>query len=250
MKIFPLNEGLFTVDSTKVFVPFNKETDRMTDIPSGSVLLTVQPFLISVGSEIVLLDAGLGFAKDGQLQLIRALQKLGLKPDDVTKVILSHLHKDHTGGLGQTIDNGEYELNFPNATYYLQKRELDYALAQKGNASYHEPTLLGLSDHSQIQFLETDEGQINEHISYAVSGGHTPFHQVVWIREENETVLFAADELPRTVYVEKNYAYKNDYDGKKAQESRKQWIEQAQAENWTLLFYHDFKKAVMKLAEA
>ncbi len=66
MKIIPLNEGAFTIDKTKVFVPFNTETDDLQKRPVGSLLVEIDPFLIITNNDILLLDTGLGLInKDG-----------------------------------------------------------------------------------------------------------------------------------------------------------------------------------------
>ena len=128
MKIFPLSEGAFTIDKTKVFVPFELEQDDLQTRPSGSLLVEVQPFVIITKDDIILIDTGLGFSKNNQLQLHQNLLSVGVSPDQVTKVLLSHLHKDHAGGISYNDQNGNYHLSFKNAIYYIQKAEYDFAI--------------------------------------------------------------------------------------------------------------------------
>ena len=100
MKIFPLSEGAFSIDSTKIFIPFNKKDEDIQNRPVGSLLVEVQPFCVVTSKDILLFDTGLGFTNnDGVLQLHQNLLDNGIQPGDVTKVLLSHLHKDHSGGL-------------------------------------------------------------------------------------------------------------------------------------------------------
>src|SRR5678815_5976379 len=102
MKIIPLSEGTFTVDKTKLFVPFNEQEHQLQNRPSGSLLVEIQPFVIIAQSgEVVLLDTGLGFTNNGKLQLHQNLFNCGIDPARVTKVLLSHLHKDHSGGVSE-----------------------------------------------------------------------------------------------------------------------------------------------------
>ena len=61
-KIIPLSEGAFTVDQTKKFIPFDKETDNLQDRKKGSLLVEIQPFVVITSNDIILLDTGLGFA--------------------------------------------------------------------------------------------------------------------------------------------------------------------------------------------
>jgi len=70
MKIIPLSEGSFTVDNTKLFIPFNQQSENLQARPAGSLLVEIQPFVVITHNDILLLDTGLGFSdKDGKMQL-------------------------------------------------------------------------------------------------------------------------------------------------------------------------------------
>src|ERR1700730_13000311 len=101
MKIIPLSEGAFTIDKSKLFVPFDTSSDNLQERPVGSLLVEVQPFVVVTPEDILLLDTGLGFEKEGALQIHRNLLNAGIHPEDVTKVLMSHLHKDHAGGISR-----------------------------------------------------------------------------------------------------------------------------------------------------
>src|SRR6201996_7827377 len=123
MRIIPLSEGAFTIDKSKRFVPFDLEKDDLQERPTGSLLVEVQPFAVITTEDILVIDTGLGFATNGVLQIHQNLRNAGIDPANVTKVLMSHLHKDHAGGIGEATR----QLSFPNATYYVQRKELDYA---------------------------------------------------------------------------------------------------------------------------
>lgn len=82
---------------------------------------------------------------------------------------------------------------------------------------------------------------IGDYIHYKVTGAHSPFHQVFWIKENNETIFFGADDAPQLQQMKHRFVAKYDYDGKKAMELRREWWEEGQKEGWTFLFYHDIK---------
>src|SRR5215204_5538737 len=136
MKIIPLSEGTFTIDKTKLFVPFDEDVHDLQQRPVGSLLVEIQPFVIITSKDILLLDTGLGFVckdsfgeKEGRLQIHRNLTDAGINPSDITKVLLTHLHKDHAGGV--SFGTNHEELSFPNALFYLQEKELSSAF-EKG----------------------------------------------------------------------------------------------------------------------
>ena len=151
MKFYPLSEGSFTIDQTKQFVPFDPQRDALQDRPVGSLLVEIQPFLVQTDRDLLLLDAGLGFLIDGELQLHRNIRSAGFDPNQVTKVLLTHLHKDHSGGIAVNAGT-ERVLSFPNATYYVSEAELRFAF-EKGYPSYHPDELQCLIDHPQVKFV-------------------------------------------------------------------------------------------------
>ena len=102
MKIIPLSEGAFTIDTTKKFIPFDTTKDDLQQRTKGSLLLEIQPFAIITSKDIIVIDTGLGFSNpDGTLQIHQNLLNNGIGVMEVTKVLLSHLHKDHSGGIAR-----------------------------------------------------------------------------------------------------------------------------------------------------
>ena len=243
MKIIPLSEGTFTIDKTKLFVPFDEDIHDLQQRPVGSLLVEIQPFVVITSKDILLLDTGLGFEKDGKLQLHKNLAAAGISPSDVTKVLLSHLHKDHAGGISMGEDHSQ--LSFPNAKFYLQERELNFAF-EKGFPSFIPGELEVLKKSSQVILLNDDEGMINDYISYKVTGAHSLYHQVFWIKENDEIIFFGGDDAPQLGQMKHRFVAKYDFDGRKAMELRKVWWEQGQTEKWTFLFYHDIKSPITK----
>lgn len=247
MKIIPLSEGTFTIDKTKLFVPFDETKDTMQQRPTGSLMVEVQPFVVITSNDILLLDTGLGFEKDSVLQLHKNLTDNGINPSEVTKVLLSHLHKDHAGAVGIEREGLGGRLSLPNAKYYVQRSELAFAF-QKGSPSFITEELVCLQNNEQVELLEGD-GKIGDYIEHQVTGAHSPNHQVFWIREGNETIFFGADDAPQLQQMKHRFVAKYDYDGKKAMELRQHWWEQGEKEGWTFLFYHDVKNPVWKFSK-
>ena len=244
MKIIPLSEGKFTIGADKVFHPFDRETDEMHGRARGSILVEVQPFCVITRRDVILLDAGLGFTIDKELQIIRNLRAHGIEPEQVTKVLLSHLHKDHAGGVSRRDKYGEFDRSFDNAAYFVQRREFDYAM-ETGFPSFFPDELMFFEHDSNVFWLDDDAGMIDNYIRYELHGGHSPYHQSFWIEEDGEIVFFGGDNAPQLNQMKSRFAAKYDHDGKKAMELRHAWWEDGQHEHWTFLFYHDIKHAVV-----
>ncbi len=247
MKIIPLSEGAFSIDQSKVFVPFNKEKDDLQQRALGSLLVEVQPFVVLTRKDIILLDTGLGFCNpDGVLQIHQNLIDVGINPMDVTKVWLSHLHKDHAGGASKEdkILNKQF-LSFPQATYYVNRQELDFAI-DKGKPSYTPEEFIMLGEAENVVFVEGN-GMIEDNMRFETTGAHCPYHMALWIEEDGEIVFFGADVAPQLQQMKSRFVAKYDYDGKKCMELRTQWWKQAHEEHWTMLFYHDIKTPLVAL---
>ncbi len=244
MQIIPLSEGTFTVDKTKLFVPFYEGSDHLQQRTAGSLLVEIQPFVIITSKDILLLDTGLGFTdEEGKMQIHSNLAKEGINSPDITKVLLTHLHKDHAGGVSENKDHSR--LSFPNAKYYVQERELNFAF-EKGFPFFITDELAVLKDSRQVVFLKEDSGTIDNYIDYKVTGAHSPYHQVFWIRENNEIIFFGGDDAPQLQQMKHRFVAKYDFDGRKAMELRREWWEKGANENWSFLFYHDVKTPVYK----
>jgi len=243
MKIIPLSEGSFTIDKSKLFVPFDTDADDLQSRPAGSLLVEVQPFVVITSEDILLLDTGLGFERDGILQIHKNLSDHAIDPGSVTKVLMSHLHKDHAGGVSkQNAAGSGKELAFPSATYYIQADELNFAF-EKGFPSYITEELECLKHAPNVELLRGD-GVLNGYIKYEVTGGHCPFHQVFTIVDGGEKLFFGGDDAPQLHQMKTRFVAKYDYDGKKCMELRRKWWQLGEEERWTFLFYHDFKTPV------
>lgn len=245
MKIIPLSEGAFTIDKSKQFIPFDKDRDDMQQRAAGSLLVEIQPFCIVTAKDIILIDTGLGFSDSrGVLQIHQNLLDNGINPLEITKVLLSHLHKDHCGGIGKADKLLQQPVfNFPNALYYVNKDELD-AARQMENSSQTPGIFERMANSDQV--IETHEkGVIDDYIAYEVVGGHSPNHQVFWIEGAGQKIFFGGDVAPQLQQMKSRFVARYDFDGKKCMELRQQWWQLGQQENWTFLFYHDIKTPVV-----
>ena len=249
MQIIALSEGSFTIDQSKKFVPFDTNNDSLSERTRGSLLVEIQPFVLLTDTDTILLDTGLGYAgPDGFLQIHQNLVRAGINPTDVSIVLMSHLHKDHAGGIvGLAPEFGERQLAFPNATHYVQRAELEFAFAT-GMPSYDTAGLELLVSSDRLVLLDGD-GLIGDRIRYAISGGHSPYHQVFWIREADHIIFFGGDEAPQLHQMKNRFMAKYDHDGRKAMELRNLWWRQGGDEGWTFLFYHDIKTPFVKAGQ-
>ena len=240
MQVFTLYEGSYSVDATKKFLPFNPETDHPKDRPA-SLFIHVQPFLVKLENDLILFDTGLGYSNEkGQLILHENIKKAGFKPEEVTMVLMSHLHFDHSGGMIHQVGD-KVELSFPDAVYVIQRGEWENAFTNT-SSSYKTEIFDFLQRNAQLNFIE-GSGQLTPEISYELTGAHCPFHQVFLLDDGTDKVFFGGDVLPEPEELLRKFIAKYDFDGRKAMELREEFGQKAAAEHWNCLFYHGKSRA-------
>ncbi|HVS91287.1 MAG TPA: MBL fold metallo-hydrolase [Mucilaginibacter sp.] len=235
MEIFALGEGSYSVDSTKKFIPFDPQRDNFRERP-GSLFIHINPFLVKTSEDLILFDAGLGY-KDTRDELFihQHIRNIGFDPDDVTLVLMSHLHYDHSGGL-VVERNGRLESSFPQAIHVIQKGEWEFAITGR-SSSYHKEIFEALNNAVNIHFVE-NSGELKTGIKYELSGGHCPYHQVFWLNDAGDKCFFGGDELPEPEQLIRKFIAKYDYDGRKSMQLREEYGKRAAEGGYTCLFYH------------
>lgn len=244
MEVFSLYEGSYSVDISKKFIPFDPAIHNKKDRP-GSLFIHIHPFLIKSGRDLILLDTGLGLMEGQELILHKHIKEHGFEPNEVTLVLLSHLHKDHASGMTYE-EKGEIKLAFPHAEYIIQQKEWESVFSKDDSESYSTKALEVLQRSGNVHLVEGN-GQLNNVIKYELSGGHTEFHQVFLLEDEGQKYFYGGDEWPEQAQILRKFAAKYDFDGKKAMELRDTYAQRAAKENWTCLFYHDGRDAVAKI---
>jgi hypothetical protein len=97
-----------------------------------------------------------------------------------------------------------------------------------------------LENNPTVNWLDGN-GSIDGYIFYEITGAHSPFHQVIWIKEKEDILFFGGDDAPQLQQMKSRFVAKYDFNGKLCMELRQQWWQKAKTENWTFLFYHDIK---------
>lgn len=189
---------------------------------------SVSTFLMKVDGEYVLFDAGLG---DFGGQLGRHLNELGVNPDDIKLIYLTHLHVDHISGLVSKGENG-FNKVFKNATLYLGKIEHDAWMAMEKNDL--QKGILGVYRDNLKLFAF---GDTLPHAVEAIDAiGHTPGHTVFRYNE----LLVIGDLMHGYALQIKHPEFNSNYDmdKEKSIESRKRILEYAKANGLTMAGMH------------
>lgn len=224
-------------------------------------LVGIDPIVVKHAEGYVLLDAGLGLSMNAKERdphfsnLHTNLDVLDIKADEVTHVILSHLHSDHAGGL--TYDNNESASTptLPNARIIVQQDEWDHALEQYENPTglegvgYELDDFFRLVGDGRVEFIEDEYLEIVPGIEVIKTGGHTPGHQIVRITSGKQKAYFFGDLIPGNSKLLHVYNTKRiDFDPVRARYLRSFWLKQAYEEDAWAFFYHAPYKKFGKLS--
>ncbi len=247
-----LDAGRFRLDGGAMFgvVPRvlwekKKQPDERNRIAMATNLLLIQE-----NNRTILVDTGIGtksdekfkkiYAIDDAYHVVAALQQVGIAPEAVTDVILTHLHFDHAGGATRYSDAGEVVPTFPNARYYVQKAQYEWALnpSEKDRASFLAENYVPLFEAGQLELLESD-GEIFPGISVITVTGHTPGQQMVRVQGGGQTLLFAADLIPLEPHLSIPWIMAYDLYPLETLQEKKRILQQAVAEDWIIIFEHD-----------
>ncbi len=233
LRIHPLPEGRFTVGWDKRFVPYAEGEPK----PPATLFISVTPFLVQTPSEVLLLDTGLGEYAHGRdaTFLLDGLRRAGVEREDVTKVLLSHLHFDHAGGA--VLDAGGHDQpTFPNAEYVVQSGEID-APYSGVSAEARDRVIHTLSAAGQLVTVD-GAGALTDELSFERTGGHTRDHQLFRLHTAGRTAVFGGDVVPSPGQITRSFRAKYDFDPERSQAERSRIVRAAADGGHLLLLYH------------
>ncbi len=199
VQLYSLCDGFFGLDGGAMFGVVPKPIWERTN-PADTrnrIRLASRPLLVVAGADRILVDTGIGDKWDARSTDIyrierndtvdSSLARAGFKPEDITKVVLTHLHFDHDGATTKLDESGKPVPRFPNARHYVQRKEWEAALTpnRRSRASYMPADFLPIREAGLLELVDGDvrlELELGLALELILTGGHTPGHQVVVMR--------------------------------------------------------------------
>lgn len=256
--LFTIQSGFIGLDGGAMFgiipKPLWEKTNPADEV--NRVTLATRNLLLVSDTKKILIDTGMGnkwdeksrniFRIDENLSLEKALLQKGFSFEEITDVILTHLHFDHTGG-STKFQNEKLVPAFPNATYHVQKQNFNYALnpTDRDRGSYLKENFEPLAKEGVLNLLT--ENYFDENISLEIINGHTFGQQMIKISDGSKTVLYCADLLPFVSHIRLPYIMAYDLQPLVTLAEKKKYLKQALDENWILYFGHDPEYAAVTL---
>ncbi len=251
-EIFTVESGYTWLDGGAMFGVVPKTLWNRTN-PADAfnrIQLALRTMVIRDDKRTILVDTGVGQKMNEKLtkiynvdhskhDLLSGLLEKGISAEDVTDVIITHMHFDHVGG-ATYLKDGQLKLTFPNAQYHVQGEQWYWANhpADKDRASFMPENFVPIEEAGKLNQLD-GPGELFPGIEMLVMYGHTQGMQLPKISDGSKTLLYCADLMPTASHILLPYIMGYDNHPLVTLEEKKRILPKAVDENWILVFEHD-----------
>lgn len=251
MKLYTIDTGFFKLDGGAMFGVVPKSLWQRTNPADERNLCTwaTRLLLIEDGTQLTLVDTGLGDKQDdkffghyfrhGDATLDNSLAKHGFHRDDITDIILTHLHFDHCGGA--VIREGERLLPaFKNARFWSNEKHWNWALNPnpREKASFLKENILPIEESGQLAFLKEGD-RFSQDVAMRYAYGHTEAMMLPQISYKGKTILYMADLLPSVGHIPLPYVMSYDVRPLTTMEERQSYWQEIVDNEYILFLEHD-----------
>ena len=253
MKLYTINAGYFKLDGGAMFGVVPKSIWNKQNPADDNNMCTwaMRCLLIEDAGRLILVDNGMGNKQDakffghyylhGNDSIESSLAKHNFTKNDITDVVLTHLHFDHCGG---SIERAGDELvpAFKNATYWSNQQHWQWAIHpnDREKASFLKENILPIEASGKLRFVEVKNNvPFTENISFRFAYGHTDAMMLPQIKYKNRTVVFMADLLPSTAHLPLPYVMAYDMFPLKTLAEKKAFLNEAVENDYVLFLEHD-----------
>ncbi|MFN8247623.1 MAG: MBL fold metallo-hydrolase [Ferruginibacter sp.] len=252
MNLYTINTGNFKLDGGAMFGVVPKSIWQKLNPPDNNNMCTwaMRCLLIEDGNRLILVDNGIGDKQDekffshyylhGDDTLDKSLAKHGFHKNDITDVILTHLHFDHCGG-SIVREADKLVPAFKNATFWSNKRHWKWATEpnDREKASFLKDNILPIQQSGQLKFIEDNPGDFPAQVGIRQVFGHTDAMMLPQVNYKGKTILFMADLLPSAAHIPIPYVMAYDMFPLTTLNEKKSFITEAQQNDYVLFFEHD-----------
>lgn len=258
VKYSALHPATFKLDGGAMFgiIPKPLWEKQIPADELNRIHLSLRVLCIQTDTRVILIDTGIGDYHDGKFSqrfaitgssdpLLNVLkQEMNLNPEDVTDVVVTHLHFDHVGGLG----NSQGDFLFPQARLHLHKTHYDYSLnpTQRDTGSfqtqYSHPVIQKMDQLKRVVWHQGEDGAILKDGSYQLnfkcSHGHTPW----LLHPYDDKVIYMADLVPTAAHVPIPWVMGYDIAPGRTTVDKEQFYSFITQKNLVMIFEHDIKR--------
>jgi glyoxylase-like metal-dependent hydrolase (beta-lactamase superfamily II) len=255
MQLYTIDTELFKLDGGAMFGVVPKSLWNKLNPADENNLCTwaMRCLLVEDDNRLILIDNGIGNKQDdkffshyylhGEATLDKSLARHGFHKEDITDVLLTHLHFDHCGG-SIVRENDKLIPAFKNATYWSNRSHWKWATQpnDREKASFLKENILPIEQSGQLKFIEVKEGiSFTRNISIRFVSGHTDRMMLPQIKYKNKTLLYCADLFPSAAHIPLPYVMAYDMFPLTTLHEKKVFLHEAVEKEYILFFEHDPK---------
>ena len=253
MKIDLFNIANFKVDGGAMFGVVPKALWSRVYKPDENnlIVLTLRSLIVEINGHVVLVDTGWGDKQDEKFfrhvylhngeGLPGGLRNRGYEPEDITDVVLTHLHADHCGGGVVRSKSGTgYELTFPDAIYHVSRTQWEWAMKNnpREEDAFLEENILPIMQSGRLSLVD-EECELFEGFSVRIYYGHTPGLMIPVIRYHDKTLIYTGDLIPTVAHLPLIWNMSYDIESLKTIDEKSHLLEEVLANGYILVFQHD-----------
>jgi len=252
MKLYAIETGNFKLDGGTMFgvVPKSLWNDVYPADENNLCNWAMRCLLVVDGDRKILIDNGIGDKQDekflkhyylnGDDSLEKSLAAAGYSTDDITDMVLTHLHFDHCGGSIKKTREEQFETTFKNATFWISKPQWELAVNpnRRERASFLKENILPVKESGQLQLVEED-GDLFNNFYVKLFNGHTDGQIIPYIKYNGKTIVFTADLLPSAAHVPMPYIMAFDTKPLVTLKEKEKFLEETIKNDYILFLEHD-----------
>lgn len=253
MKLYSIETGNLKLDGGAMFgvVPKVMWSKKYPADENNMINLAMRCLLVIDGDRKILIDNGIGEKQDekflkhfhlnGDDTLESSLAKIGLSKDDITDMVLTHLHFDHTGGsIEWNEDKTKLIPAFKNANYWVSQAQWEWATKpnKREKASFLGENIQPMEESGQLKIIDK-EGELFPNFNVKLFNGHTDGQVIPHINYNGRTVVFMADLLPSTAHIPIPWVMAYDTRPLLTLQEKEKFYEEAVENDYVLFFEHD-----------
>ena len=262
MKLFTVNAENWKLDGGATFglIPKTIWNNVYPADELNYVNIKNRCLLIEEGDRLIIIDTGHGRKQSdkfykfkyffGDDSLEKGFTELGYSFEDVTDVIITHLHDDHVGGAVYRNENQELKLTFPNATHWISRLQWDWAMNpnKREAGAFFKENFVPIKDAGKLKLVE-EEGSHIPNIYFKIFKGHTMGQIIPVVNYNGKKIVYMADLIMSVAHFPMPFIPAFDIQPLDSLREKEEFLEEALENNYYLYFEHDYYHEICTLLQ-